>query len=375
MTKKTKILFFTPFGGITGSEMLLYYALHALDRTKWELSLYCDKKGPIIKALPADVKIYTSPFHTHVLGSYYRKGLTALGVPVFENYIKEIQAETQADYWYLNTTVMLYMARFAKKWGVKIITHITELESGFEYASYQEMQTAIEYAQLIIGGSNYTTHHFLAAGFTNVVSIPSYVDFSKVSINPEQVKTLRQKMKVADKAFVWMMAGTTCYRKGIDYLPILAEILSDENVHFIWMGSSERENGLFYLTKKKLRNYKNVTFIPTQTADYYNYMQMADGFMLTSREEQFGIVMIDAAYLGKPIVAFNSGGPAEFMEPGMGIVVKNTNPNEFAEAMRAITNGTVTLLPETSRRRAEQFDVNIHIKQLEKVLEDALGVA
>lgn len=374
MNKKTKILFFTPFGGITGSEMLLYYALHALDRNKWEIALYCDKKGPILNMLPADVKVYTSPFNMHWGVNFYRKSLTFLGVPVFENYIKKIQEETEADYWYLNTTVMLYMARYAKNLGVKIISHITELESGFEYASYQEMQTAIEYSQLIIGGSNYTAHHFLEAGFKNVVSIPSYVNFSKVCINPERVKILRHNMAIDENAFVWMMAGTTCYRKGIDYLPIITKALSDLNVHLIWMGSAERENGLLYLTKKKLENYKNVTFISTQTDDYYNYMQLANGFMLTSREEQFGIVMIDAAYLGKPIVAFNSGGPSEFMVCGMGTIVQNNNPIEFAEAMRAITNGTVMLLPETSRKRAEEYDVTIHIKDLEKVLEETLGI-
>ena len=374
MNKKKRVLFFTPFGGITGSEMLLYYALHALDRTKWEISLYCEKKGPILNSLPADVKVYTSPFNTHWLGSYYRKGLTALGIPVFENYIKKIQAETQADCWYINTSLMLHMALIAKKLGVKIITHITELESGFEHAAYQEMKTAMEYSQLIIGGSKYTAHHFLEAGFKNVVSIPSYVNFSKVSINPDRIKILRLKMGIDENAFVWMMAGTTSYRKGIDYLPIITKALSNINVHLIWMGSAERENGLLYLTKKKLENYKNVTFIPTQTDDYYNYMQLADGFMLTSREEQFGIVMIDAAYLGKPIVAFNSGGPSEFMVSQMGIIVQNNSPIEFAGAMRAITNGTVPLLPAISRKRAEQFDVTIHIKDLEKILEDTLGI-
>jgi L-malate glycosyltransferase len=98
--------------------------------------------------------------------------------------------------------------------------------------------------------------------------------------------------------------------------------------------------------------------VSEQSAAYYDYLNLADGFVLTSREDPFPLVMIEAAWLGKPIVAFNSGGVSEFVQPGMGTVVNSMWPADLAAAMTDVMTGQTPIHLETLKSRAAQFDVN-----------------
>jgi glycosyltransferase involved in cell wall biosynthesis len=50
--------------------------------------------------------------------------------------------------------------------------------------------------------------------------------------------------------------------------------------------------------------------------DAANYMQAVDVMCLPSHREPFGLVYIEAALAGKPVIACNAGGAAEIVEQG-----------------------------------------------------------
>ena len=77
---------------------------------------------------------------------------------------------------------------------------------------------------------------------------------------------------------------------------------------------------------------EKVTFLG-DVDDVGTYLRRADLFLLTSREEPFGRVMLEAAFAELPVICFaGSGGAPEFVEEDAGIIVEWADPIAMADA-------------------------------------------
>lgn len=89
--------------------------------------------------------------------------------------------------------------------------------------------------------------------------------------------------------------------------------------------------------KQRIREYKldERIHILAPTDNIYEEYQSSDFFVLSSRYEGFGLVLVEAMSCGIPCVAFGCKyGPEEIIEDGKnGLLVENGNVKEFAEKM------------------------------------------
>ncbi|WP_025765022.1 glycosyltransferase family 4 protein [Dyadobacter tibetensis] len=331
MKDKIRILFFTPYASRTGSEVMLWYIFKHFDRSKFEMAVVSFRQGELLSELPADVKY----FHIPESYSITQKLAFHLGWNPTQEGIKAAAKAFKADLWYINTIMLPFVIDQAKRLNIPVVTHVHELGHMFASTSVQNFRTLMEDSNLLIGCSQIVCDILSDSGAKNVKRLYSFVDLESIQTSASSVESIRNELGAGPSDFIWAMSGTTSERKGFDLLPDLAkELPQDRTLHLMWVGRL-LDDGLTSWIQQRCAGIKNVHihFVGAQNAAYYDYLAAADGFMMTSRQEPFGLVMVEAAWLGKPIVAFESGGPQEFIKPGMGTLIPCFDLKKFSAAM------------------------------------------
>jgi glycosyltransferase involved in cell wall biosynthesis len=106
-----------------------------------------------------------------------------------------------------------------------------------------------------------------------------------------------------------------------------------------------------------------VTFAGWQ-ADVAPWLASFDVFVLPSRGEHFGRVLVEAMALGKPVVATDAGGVPEIVRDGeTGLLAPPADPAALAAAVARLVEDAAqrARLGEAGRRRAaDEFSLERH---------------
>ena len=97
-------------------------------------------------------------------------------------------------------------------------------------------------------------------------------------------------------------------------------------------------------------------------------MALSNAFVLSSEYETFGVVLVEALALGKPVIATKCGGPESIIVPGDGILVEVANVNALAQAMNEVVENTKLYDPDSIRQRClERFSEKAFILRVEEI--------
>ncbi|MGE0109866.1 MAG: glycosyltransferase [Bdellovibrionales bacterium] len=107
-----------------------------------------------------------------------------------------------------------------------------------------------------------------------------------------------------------------------------------------------------------------------QIDNVFSALNAADLFVLPSRSEAFGNVIVEALACGCPVVSTDSGGPREILENGaLGILVPPNDTKELASAMLCF----ITLSPSGKSQRlahGQSYDVESTVQAYLALLEN-----
>jgi len=337
------ILFITSSFERTGSEVLLYNLIKGIDRKVIKPYLYAFRDGTLLKELPSDVA-YFLPYYTRKRRreKLWRSFLKRLKKDPLEYQLNSIQKKVNAEIWYVNTIVVdSKVLRIAKQLGVKIITHFHELPNAYRLVRQEHLSMIIENSDVCIGCSQIVCSKIRELGHRNVKLLYSFIDNESIDERLQKSQLSKKDLGIDDDSFLWIISGTAIYEKGLDYVPSLLKELEGEKFRIIWLGQSYQD-GLFHYVNTIVdkRWPGKVIFTGALYEQYYQYLMLADGLLMPSREDSFSLVMLEAAYLGKPIVSFNSGGVKEFVDGARGIVVDSWNAVDLANAMKKLMRST-----------------------------------
>lgn len=348
---KKRILFITQHLGRTGSEMVLWYLLKNLNSQDYDVSVFCIRKGELYDLLPDFIEKNVMYKHSPKWKERaMRRVVKIFGIDPLQYQLNKIQHSFKADIWYVNTVAVAEVFDLPRPKGVKIITHIHEFLNAFGDIRRQTLERVFSYSDAWIGCSAMVCEKINDLKDTNVYLQNSFIDTETINTDSHKILEIKNRLGILPNDFVWVVSGGTRYMKGLDYVLPILEHFKDKHIKILWLGP-QLNNGLeFYVRHVAQKKYPNrLIFAGDLSEDYYNYMSVARGFLLLSREETFSLVMLEAAYLGIPMVAFKTGIAAQFINSDMGISVDQGNLQDLLLGMERIHHGEEV---DTAKMRA-----------------------
>lgn len=143
--------------------------------------------------------------------------------------------------------------------------------------------------------------------------------------------------------FLFIWAGRLEHVKGVDLLLEAVKLLIDRiekpfAVRLAGRGSIREE---LEQQAIKLGISDRVTFLGRLTREeMQKEMQGANCFVLPSRYEAFGVVLIEAMATGLPVIATRSGGPDFIVTPENGLLIEPENADQLSVAMEQVMEHT-----------------------------------
>ncbi len=191
---------------------------------------------------------------------------------------------------------------------------------------------------------------------------------------------VRRELRIPHDARLVCACGSIEPRKGPDlFLQVadtLAKMHGTPSAHFVWIGGKKEQVEAMHKRAQELSRPDMVHFIGRR-ADVSSYYAASDVFLLTSREDPFPLVMMEAALRGNPIVCFeNSGGAPEFVQDDAGFVVRAFDVGEMAEKLALLlsSDDLRRCMGEAARQRVlRQHDINASAPQLAALIQSALN--
>jgi glycosyltransferase involved in cell wall biosynthesis len=158
---------------------------------------------------------------------------------------------------------------------------------------------------------------------------------------------------------VLVAAGGLNHNKGFDILIDAVFLCNDTRLQVVVLGEGEARAAL----ERRVRDRgldQRIHFVGFKS-NVYCWLSKADCFVLSSRMEGFGNVMIEAIACGLPVVATPAGGAIKEILDGVGgcIVADEVCAPSLAEAIRQWLAGTPVRM---ERGAIEKFDI-AHISE------------
>lgn len=195
----------------------------------------------------------------------------------------------------------------------------------------------------------------------NPVDIEKIENCSKEEIGHEWFsKENRKKYKII------LGVGRLARQKRFDVLIKAFNLIRKDNcVKLLILGEGKERQKLEKIIEE-LGCAEDVELIGFQN-NPYAYMGQSDMFVLSSEEEGFGLVLLEAMVCNCPIVSIDlDGGPRDILGKGkFGYLVRNNDINDLANAMISLLNDDELAgwLSENGKKQVAKFSARIKARE------------
>ncbi len=301
-----------------------------------------------------------------------------------KNLLNSISAHS-FDAVYVNTTLAARIVPDLVPYlACPVICHVHELETVLQtYCRLDRFKQAEPHITQYIACAEAVKSNLIANGH---VDPQKRVDVVYECISVENTKhalrsaaAVRQELDIPEDAFVVGGSGLVEWRKGADLFVMVAHRLrlthQLENTCFVWVGHLGEHDRVKLTCELKNAGLENRVIFTGQKSNPQDYYQTFDVFTLTSREDPFPLVVLEAAGLGKPILCFErAGGIPEFIAGGGGISVAYADTNAMAAQIVSLRENPERLqaLGTQAAENAKKYDVSLAGGKIDVLLREAI---
>ena len=339
-----KILFIGHEAELTGAPFVLLHLLRWIKkhRSDFHVELLLLRDGQLRKEYEAVAEVHVVPADRRpaivIRGTRYlqrrlgvRRGLKVPDLPPITSDYDLVVGNTIASLEYLE---------YFKMRGLRTLCWLHEMRSVInsfypEPGRFLELTKFVDVFVVASGAVEEVLREFGATTRTERV-----YEFSETGpVDDNKVAAVRKSLGIPATAFVVGGCGTVSFRKGTDlFVQVASKLIAElDDIYFVWVGgrtgASDAEfNAITVQIDELGLDRLIVTGMQKEPQHYFANMDL---FTLTSREDPFPLVCLEAASLGKPVICFqDAGGIPEFVGDDAGRVIPFGDIDALAQAIR-----------------------------------------
>lgn len=359
MTARPRVLFVTYEASRTGSPLLLRRLLRWLHEAgTLDLEVVCWRGGPLVGdfAAVADTRSLGPPGRRTAVESLAvgagELGLGALGRRVEALRVaRALRGRRDPDLVYLNgVPSFVAVPHLGIGPGIPVLGHVHELEFALARSLPVGDEALLRRPDRFVAvssavGANLVERHGIDP--SEVAVCHGFVDDATPPVHRDAGR-LRAQVGIPEGAPVVGAMGDLIWRKGPDLFVQLAAAMArdaaggEPPAHFVWVGGhagKARWDEVHHdIEAVGLEHRVHLVGEQSHPTDWH---ALFDAFALTSREDPFPLVVLEAAQAGVPVVAFHQGGAPEVLVPAdghppAGVLVEPLDVGAMAAAMREL---------------------------------------
>lgn len=370
-----KITFFLPSFECGGAERNTINLLKSLSGERYALSLLlAEKKGDFIKDVPKNVPIIALNVHSmfriffHLL-AYFKANKTDIFISAFPRFNAVALLAKKFSGSSAKLIITEHLSFFLLSKNAKTVSHRFIARFIFPYFIkffYKDADAIVCVSQGVAD---------------EISAMMGGSDKIRVIYNPISDDAIL-KMAEEEVGHLWfssdanisviVMVGRLSKTKDQPTLfKALSLIIKKQPVRLVIVGDGTEKEKLINLVRQ-FGISENIVFLGFQN-NPYKYMKQASVFVLSSLQEGFGNVIVEAMVCGTPVVATDcKSGPSEIIQDGInGLLVPPQDEKALADAILRILNDR-SLAKKFSiegKKRAEFFSVKKSVEGYEEIFQ------
>ncbi|MBD3156893.1 glycosyltransferase [Candidatus Peregrinibacteria bacterium] len=376
--KKTT-LFYTDTHFYGGAENQMYLLAKFLDKEKYNVILVCSDfeklKDWATKFESEGIEVIKlSVLHKHDPRHYFQ--------------LKDLVKSRKIDLMHIhvwNPASCRYAFLAAKKYNMPtVITEHDPFElKGLKSSIKQKLIRHVDSIITVSEANKKMMEHLFPAMLDKLTTIHNGIDVTwfesqLLSFSDKKRNEYREKIfNAKENDTVILSVAELHERKGLQYLiKALPEVIEEHPRTILAIaGSGPLRNDL---EKMAMREgvMDHVRFLGFQK-DIPHIMAASDLFVLPSKKEAFGLVLLEAGIARVPVVASNVGGIPEIIDhEKTGLLIPPENPRKLAESILTIVNDTLKrdqYSENAYKKIKDTFDAKIMAKKTANLYDEVLN--
>jgi L-malate glycosyltransferase len=223
-----------------------------------------------------------------------------------------------------------------------LITEHTQIRKTFRSVFHKKLSLwALRHSCNNIAVSEALKNELICEGINKVEVVPNVVDFGKFSISFKKHSGLK----------IGFLGSLNSHNKGLD---LLLKACTGLNLNYIVKIGGGGLHYKFYEDMARELGISGKCLFKGEVAktDISVFYSDLDLFVLPSRYETFGIVLVEAMASGLPVISTRCGGPEEIVNDISGILVDPDNIDQLRKAIENIGSNPEKYNPEEIRNYA-----------------------
>lgn len=173
----------------------------------------------------------------------------------------------------------------------------------------------------------------------------------------------RELFNLNDSNFIFISIGRLIYQKGFDILIESFAKIDDKNCHLLIIGDGPLKNDLIKMSESY--GLKSRVHFLGNRIDVPNILKMSNCFVLSSRWEGLGIVIMEAMASNIPVIITDFKAGKDIVSNNMnGFIVKNNDKKELSLKMIDVMKRDNKDIIFNAFKNIESFSIRNHVNYL-----------